>query len=293
MPGARDLIAQVPDPWRRWLTVRRARRWLRAVLFERRHNRGLAAHAPRASFFPMRLEPTAAVAHALARIGVRITGFGARADLVIAWETGTWLPPGAVRRLPESAINGRCTDISKTTVDRVWTQIAGYSISVDPLTWDGPLVVKPDVNGVRGGRIVAGPLASRRPHWVYQRLIDCVVNGRVRTLRPMIFEGRILAVYDKWRAGDDRFSGPEEVLVRTADDVLSPAEQGQLLQFANGLGMDYGELDVLRDEGSGLIYVVDANRTPIRPRGLKRQDDDAAFGALAQALTERIGRGGP
>ena len=81
--------------------------------------------------------------------------------------------------------------------------------------------------------------------------------------------------------------------MRTADDVLSPAEQGQLLQFANDLGMDYGELDVLRDEGSGLIYVVDANRTPIRPRGLKRQDEDAALGPLAEALMERIGRSGP
>ena len=238
----------------------------------------------------MRLEPSAAMAHALTRVGARIVGFGAPADMVVAWETGTWLPARAAERLPGSALNRGCTDISKMTVDRLWTHFAGYSISVDPLTWQGPLVVKPDVNGVRGGRIMAGPLISRRAGRVYQRLIDCVVNGRVGTIRPMVFGGRILAVYEKWRADGDRFSGPEEVVVRAADELLSSAEQRQLLQFAAALGMDYGELDVLRDQESRLIYVVDANRTPIKPRGLKAEDEDAAFGPLAEALAERIGR---
>lgn len=275
------------------MTVRRVRRWLRAVRFERRHNRTLPADARAVSFYPMRVEPAAAIAHVLPRLGVRIAALGSPAALTFAWETGTWLPAWAEQRLPAGAINQRCRDISKTNVDSLWAKIAGSSISVDPLTWEGPLVVKPDRNGVRGGRVVAGPLARRRPRHVYQRVVDCVIDGRVHTIRPMIFGGRILAVYEKWRAGGDWFSGPEEVLVRTADDLLSVAEQLLLLRFAKNLGLDYGELDVLRDEGSGLLYVVDANRTPIRPRGLQRHDEDAAFGPLAEALLERIGHGGP
>ena len=293
MRAGHELLSPIPDPWRRWLTLRRGRRWLRAVRFERRHNKDLPPDAPRVSFYPMRLEPSAALAHALARAGARLSGFGAPVDLTVAWETGTWLPARSVARLPSGALNRGCTDISKTTVDRIWAQVAGYSINVDPLTWDGPLVVKPDVNGVRGGRIVNGPLPERRTRRVYQRLVDCMVDGRVRTIRPMVFEGRILVVYDKWRAAGDRFIGPEEVHVRAADDLLSPAEQRLLLQFASALGLEYGELDVLREAGSGLIYVVDANRTPIRPRGLHEREADAAFGPLAQALMERIGRGGP
>ena len=54
------------------------------------------------------------------------------------------------------------------------------------------------------------------------------------------------------------------------------------------IGLDYGELDVLRDDASGLVYVVDANRTPIRPRGLARADEDAAFGPLAEGLRELL-----
>jgi hypothetical protein len=282
----------MPEPWRRWLTLRRARRWAQAVDFARRHNRTLPVDAPALSFYPMRLGPTAGLAHALPRLGARIARFGAPAALTVAWETGTWLPPRAAHRLPPGAINRRCSDISKTTVDRLWAEAAGYSISLDPLAWDGPLVVKPDVNGVRGGRIVTGPLAARRPRFVYQHLVDCRVDGRVHTLRPVVFDGRLLVVYEKWRAAADWFSGREEVAVRRPDDVLSAAEQVQLLRFAEALGLDYGELDVLRDSASGLIYTVDANRTPIRPRGLQESDEDAAFGPLAEALAGRIARQG-
>jgi hypothetical protein len=82
------------------------------------------------------------------------------------------------------------------------------------------------------------------------------------------------------------------VAVRRPDDVLSASEQEQLLHFAEAIGLDYGELDVVRDNASGLIYAVDANRTPIRPRGLQRRDEDAAFGPLAEALASGIARHG-
>ena len=236
----------------------------------------------------MRIGPTAAVAHVLARMPARIVEFGAAAELVIAWDTGTWLTAAAAERLPSAALNRACVDISKTTVDRAWSEVSGYSINVDPLTWTGQMVVKPDLNGVRGGRIVTGPLGSRRARTVYQRFVDCRLDGRVHTLRPMVYEGRMLVVYEKWRAAEDWFSGPEEVAVRRPDDVLSRAEQEHLLHFAQALGLDYGELDVVRDNASGLIYAVDANRTPIRPRGLRQRDDDAAFGPLAEAFADRI-----
>jgi hypothetical protein len=240
----------------------------------------------------MRIEPAAALAHVVRRLGVRIVDFGATADLTVAWETGTWLPARAVDRLPATALNRGCIDISKTTVDRAWADASGTSISVDPLTWRGPLVVKPIVNGVRGGRILDGPLRVARRNVVYQRLIDCRVDGRLHTLRPVVFEGRMLHVYEKWRAPTDWFSGPEEVALRRPDEVLAANEIEALLRFAGALHLDYGEIDVVRYRTSGLIYAVDANRTPIRPRGLAPRDDEAAFEPLADAILRRMGRQG-
>ena len=292
VPAPNELLAVIPGTWRRRVTLRHARRWARAVLFARRHNGALPPDAPTASFYPMRLEPTAAVAHVLARLGVRICDFGAPAHLTFAWHTGTYVVPAVVARLPEGAINRACVDIAKSIVDRIWAEVAGYSIAVDPLTYRGQMVVKPDENGVRGGRVVQGPLTGTGPRTVYQRLVDSRAEGRIRTLRPMVFDGRILVVYTKARPEPNWFMGREEVRVVAADDVLSSDEQALLLRFCDAIALDYGELDVLRDNDSGRIYVVDANRTPIRPRGLAVADEDAAFGPLASALASKLARGG-
>src|SRR5687767_11823817 len=99
-PARRGALQElVPDPWRGWLTARSARRWLRAVRFERRHNRSLPLGAPVVATFPMRLEPTAALAHVAAHLGWRVAhGVQSSADLTVAWHRGTWLSSEHVAR---------------------------------------------------------------------------------------------------------------------------------------------------------------------------------------------------
>lgn len=53
-------------------------------------------------------------------------------------------------------------------------------------------------------------------------------------------------------------------------DIFSAAELAQLLDFGARIGLEYGELDVLRDRDSGRIYVVDVNRTPYGPGSVGR-----------------------
>lgn len=233
----------------------------------------------------------------LPRVGARI-GHSPRTDqLTLAWDTGTWFSPRASRRLPETAINLRCLDISKTTVDALWAKAAGYSISIDPLVAEGPFVVKPDLNGKHAGRIVEGPLARREPGMVYQRLVDGrppdgrasggrASDSRILQMRVVIVGSRIILTYGKWRPYPKWFSGTEITLPRPSDEFLSAAEQELLLRFAASIGLEYGELDTLRDRESGLIYVVDANRTPVRPRGLAENLYDDAFGPQADALSD-------
>jgi len=84
--------------------------------------------------------------------------------------------------------------------------------------------------------------------------------------------------------GKRRTSNEDAVAVVAPADCYSSEEVGTLVRFCALIGMDYGELDVVRDSHSRLIYVVDANRTPIKPRGLAVADEDAAFAPLANAL---------
>jgi hypothetical protein len=231
----------------------------------------------------MRLEPTAALAHVAVRLGWRVAhGPDAKADLTVAWDRGTWLAPEHVARLPSDAINIGCVDISKSTVDRLWSEICGYSITVDPLTTTGPLVIKPEINAVRGGRVVEGPLRERRPGFVYQRLVDSRAGDRILATRAVIIDGRIVHAYEKWRWYPGWFSHDEKS--RPAPpSIYSEDEQAQLLRFAQRIGLDYGELDVLRENGTARIFVVDANRTPVRPSQLPMESYDEVFGPQAAA----------
>lgn len=287
----RELFEMIPDPWRGWIGIRKGRRWLRAVRFANWHNSMLPEDAPAVSFYPMRLEPTAALAHVLTRLGVRIGHFGAPVELTVAWETGTWLKDIDFRRLPNDALNRHCVDISKTTVDRVWADLAGYSISLDPLWTTGPLVVKPDQNGRRAGRVVEGPLRERKTGRVYEKLIDSRDGDKIWSTRVALMCGRIVNAYAKWRPYPQWFRGHEMTVPVAPDELFSADEQRLMLQFAVAIGMEYGELDVLRDKESGLIYVVDANRTPVRPKGLDPKHDDAWFGPITEAFAELLKHG--
>jgi hypothetical protein len=63
-----------------------------------------------------------------------------------------------------------------------------------------------------------------------------------------------------------RFSNTNEAayIIRTAD-VASANEQEQLACLCESIGLQYGEIDVLRDNDDRRLYVVDVNRTPHGP----------------------------
>ena len=54
-------------------------------------------------------------------------------------------------------------------------------------------------------------------------------------------------------------------VIHRTSDVLSAIELDLVLQFCRAIGLDYGELDIVRDQEDGRIYIVDANNTPFGP----------------------------
>jgi hypothetical protein len=286
----RSRLDAIPEPWHGRLTARRPRRWLVATRAAAAHNARLPADAPVLNFSPMRPQPTAPICRVLERLGMRIGYRPDAAQPTIAWDGDTWFSPRSARRLPPNAINVRCLDVSKSRVNEEWERVAGYPLAVDPLVTSGSIVVKPEENARHAGVIVEGPIERRRRGHVYQRLVDCRVGDQIVQLRAVIIGPHIALAYEKFRPYPNWFTGTQKTIPRKPDELFSTTEQQTLLGFAAAMGLDYGELDVLRDQHSGLIYVVDANRTPARPHQLAPEDQASVYDIQAEAFRELLRR---
>ncbi len=202
-------------------------------------------------------------------LGLRVTDTsGPDCVMAFSWEDTT------VNRLPRAAplpgrlrlINERCVDIRKSTVEAASIAVFGYGLAVDPRTHVGRYVRKSEENARHDGTLIEG---RREPEagYVYQRLVDNVVDGdRIVDVRVPIVGRRIPFVYLRHRNVRERFTQlHDRTEMRSTSSVLAVQEIALLLDFCTLIGLEFGELDVLRDRPDGRIHVVDANKTPGGP----------------------------
>jgi hypothetical protein len=188
-------------------------------------------------------------------------------DAAIKWWDDTYaanttLPATFVAKA--GVLNLACEDISKSRVDQVFADIFGYGLTVDPTRYVGPYVEKSEANASHDGRILDRPLMTPRPGRVYQRLVDNTVpGGAVEDIRVPIYGDAIPYVYLKTRPLGERFKNVlTTVRLAEAGAILTPVEREKTIAVVQRMGVDYGELDVLRDRNDGRLYVVDVNPTP-------------------------------
>jgi hypothetical protein len=168
-----------------------------------------------------------------------------------------------------NVINFNCQDVSKSCINRVFQQVFNYSISIDPLTYQGKCVVKSNLNAKHDGKIVFCPIDAVDSEVVYQKFIDTEFKeNQVCELRVPIFKQTIPLVYVYIKTTEtetQRFLGYPSLIsvkVTEAEEVFDENEISKILNFCRQIGLDYGELDILRDRSDRQIYIVDANNTP-------------------------------
>lgn len=288
MSVARSAWEHLPDGIRRAVGLRAVRRSLSTARCIAEHNRRLPANATTLVFHPMRPQPRAQIVTMLAVLGVRIGVDLRRAGPAIAWHSGTVLTAADKAALPAWSINRSCTDISKSRVDDLWARLAGYSISVDPLRTAGPIVVKSETNGHHDGRIVQGPLRHRRSGVVYQRFIDATVGDVYMEARPVIIGGRMPVALESRMPRPHWAAHALVTLSRRPAELYSADEIALMLRFASAIGLDYGELDVVRESSTGRLFVLDANRTPTRPHFIPRDAEAEAMALMAATFAEEF-----
>ncbi len=225
----------------------------------------------RIAFTPHQPQPWHLIWSVLHVAGGKIVSDLNTADAIFYFEDTTTRdasPLQAFSSTPQSLrqINCACLDVSKSKVGRVFEEVFGYPLSLDPTSWHGPAVEKSERNGAHDGRIITCP-AERKDGMVYEHVIDNSDNGRfVEDYRSPTIGGKIALVYIKQRSMNYRFANTNDrVLLRRPEQIFSAQERENLAQFCKAMDLDWGGIDVLRDRQSGRLYVVDVNKTDMGP----------------------------
>jgi hypothetical protein len=202
-------------------------------------------------------------------------------DVAIFWTTRTLRrPPPALAAVARHSrvLNFDCRNIGKRHVERVFLSVFGYGSLVSPRTATGTCVRKSNLNARHDGVVMRCPVRRVRRDCVYQHLIDNTAGNRhVEDLRTPVIGGCIPFVYLTRKPLHDRFDGQVTVRRVAPERVYSHAEIRRIRRFCDAMGLDYAELDVLRDRRDGRLFIVDANPTPWTP-------DRISPPALAAAL---------
>ncbi len=241
------------------------------------------------SFTPRPARPWYLMRMVLLRAGARIVPPEALSDAAISFydHTHVNLEPNPQAR---QNINFGCRDISKSHVAKVFESVFGYALAVDPQTYNGKMVRKSELNGAHDGSIIDGP-CKPEPGWVYQRLIDALTpRGTVRDLRCPTVGGRVPLIYIKERPADLRFANMNATCeLASPQDHFSDEDLALISQFCQKMKLDWGGLDILRDNETQRLYIVDVNKTDMGPPfALPMKDKLTSTTILAKALTQMI-----
>lgn len=249
-------------------------------------------------FYPANPRADHVIYKALHVLGCRITNdLSAKFSLAVHWEQTTFRERKAI--LDEVAshipvLNRTCDDISKRTVAATFASVFGYSLEVDPTDYVGKAVRKSNLNFSKDGKIVDCPISGADRSVVYQRFVDTEWKpGLVEDIRLGVLGQSFPLCWLKQRTFDMMFLNKlHSAQLVNPIDVFSDDELSRICIFAERIGMDYGELDILRDRNDRRIYIVDANSTPSGPPSvLSRSEYWTSILQLADQLSEIIGTG--
>ena len=156
--------------------------------------------------------------------------------------------------------------VAKKWVDEHMTEALGYSSLVDaPPGRDMVCVVKRNKQS-RGQAHTShilwdnNYLDKTQPDYrISQRFIDTERNGMCEEYRVFIFCDNFFTVRKRKPVSKRFKSNASEYALIENENIFSQEEIKGIFRFTNSIGLDFGEIDVLRDKNDGRIYIVDVN----------------------------------
>ena len=152
------------------------------------------------------------------------------------------------------------------------------------------------------GQTGGTPIIQR---WVYQRIIDNRIYSDkpihqqgmqlVRDYRVSVLFDQIACIYVKDKALVNTFHPHEPDkewyhMLNANTDEFSVSELNKILSFARKMNIDFAEVDVLRDNGTGNLYIIDVNNIPAASlfKGLSQAVKKDAFQRHVNIIDAKI-----
>jgi hypothetical protein len=236
-------------------------------------------------------------------IGIKATQFNpwTEYDVIISWQDLTFDSVDVKKyiinsynhtkkNIPTCMINFGLCDISKETIGKTNKFVFGYDLDINPETYAEKCVEKSKFNATHDGRIIQCPIANNKilDDKVYSILINNEKDGFVYDHRIIYMRKTLDLFYLKKRPVGSRFSNTNSsASIELTKDFFTTIEIDKINNFCNEMKVDYAEIDVLRDNSSGAIYIVDISRTPAGPpNGLPNRAKAFAVGKLAAEFSK-------
>ena len=158
-------------------------------------------------------------------------------------------------------INRHCNNVLKDYVDKRWEKIYGYGIRLSPMLWTGYCIKKPLEQGTNSGEIIKCPTIAEEGY-IYTKIVDTRISyDTIQDLRVFIMKGDIILTIIKKKSVVNIFENEYRYEFVDKKDVFSDEEIEKILKFSEDY-LDFGEIDILRSNFDGKIYVVDVNNIP-------------------------------
>lgn len=246
------------------------------------------------AFYPQPVGPWYNIWLVVQNTNLKIIKNPRKADYLFIFDDSTHSDVASkiTKRITAPVINGRITDISKKNVSRIFEDVFGYGLEIDPTTFEGKAVEKSDENGVHDGRIINCPIDEDavRKDCCYQKFIDSsFTDDTCEDLRVASVFGKIATVFHKHKTFENRFSTTyQSTTVREAEAVFSSIEEDNITQFCDEIGLDFGAIDVMRDKHDMRIYIVDVNKTCMPVLSLPMEDQHRSLAQIARVFENNL-----
>ena len=219
-------------------------------------------------------------------------GYKLTNDIESNWVIGIYWNYDDINKTPEKllkdkrpVVNRRVNNVTKSYVDYVFTSIFGYSSMVDTNRF-GYCVQKSEKQSAHDGKIIRMP-CQKESGYIYQKLIDNRLSmDMVYDIRIPVFMEEIPFVFIKSKTIEGTFenmiASKLKYWIADTREYLTNDEIIKIKTFACKMHVDIAEIDGLRDNSTGRLYLTDVNNLPgaglynyiDNPKELERQSTE-------------------